>query len=216
MSKNLSAAAPALVLLILIVGTISGTIVTVRSSDPPATHPAITISPETPDVDVGETFTVTIATSGLAGKNLYGFELLFVWNTAAVRYISHEAKVPVETYPEGILHDPIVEVKNEVDTSVGSCWLVFASRLPAEPFDNDGVIFIITFELVEPSSKLYELGPVVLSDKNGNEIMTTGHQDLGTPIYVPGTHKINEQWVEKWLEWWVTVTLHLQKTAIKQ
>lgn len=216
MSKRLSAAAPALILLILIVGAISGAIVTVKSSDPPTIRPSITVSPETPNVIVGETFTVTVAVSGVIGKNLYGFDLLFLWNTAALQYLGHEVKVPVEAYPEGVLHEPIVEVRNEIDTTVGSCWLAYASVLPSEPFNNDGAIFTITFKLMEPSSKLYRLGPVVLADKDGNEILTVGLEDMGTPIYVPGTHRIDERWVKKWLEWWITVTLHLHKTAIKQ
>lgn len=217
MSKKLYTAVPALLLLTLIIGTLSGMIISVKSASPPLpSRPLVMISPEAPNVNVGETFCVTVSTSGLAGKNLYGFELLFVWNTLAVEYVTHEVKVPVETYQEGIMHEPIVEVKNEVDTNAGSCWLVYASMLPAEPFNNDGVIFTITFRLLKSSANPYALGPVVLSDKNGNDVLAANPPDSGTPAYVPGTHKVDERWVKKWLEWWITVTMHIYKPATKQ
>lgn len=214
MNKRLSDAAPALVLLILIVGVISGAILTVKSIDQPTIRPLIIVSPETPNVNVGETFTVTIATSGLMGKNLYGFDLLFLWDTIALRYISHEVKVPVENHSEGVLHDPIVEVRNEVNMTVGSFWLAYASVLPAASFNDDGVILAINFELKESSDRPYRLGPAVLADRDGNEIFTTSLQGMGTPVYVPGTHSMDERWVRNWLEWWLTVTRPAGKSSI--
>ncbi len=217
MSKKLYTAAPALLLLTLILGTILGTIVSVKSASvPPAPRPSIAMSPDAPNVNVGETFSVTVSVSGLAGKNLYGFELLFVWNTVAVEYVSHEAKVSAETYPEGILHEPIVKVKNEVNTTAGSCWLVYASMLPAEPFNADGEILTITFKLLEQSAIPYALGPVILSDKNGNDLMAIHLSDFGTPVFVLGGHRIDEQWAKRWLEWWIQQTMRLYIRVTKQ
>jgi hypothetical protein len=217
MYKKMASAAPFLLLLIMVLGVVFSTISSVKSEgEPPSVPASVHLSPESPiGIDIGETFTVTVSVSGLAGKNLYGFEVALVWNTAAVRYVSHEVKVPVETYSEGVLYQPIVKVKNDVNSGAGTYWVAVASMLPAGPFNNDGVLFTITFVLMQKVDNPYALGPLILSDNEGREILTSGFQYIGNQTPGSGSHKINEAAIRKWLEWWITVVWHIPK-AVRQ
>lgn len=64
--------------------------------------------------------------------------------------------MPVETYLEGILHQHILEIENDVDTTAGTYWLAYASSLPAEPFNGDGFFLKIAFVLRgDPTVRLH-------------------------------------------------------------
>lgn len=78
---------------------------------------------------------------------LWAFDVKLTWDPEILEYVSHEVKVPVETYPDGVLHTPIQQVKNEVNIDEGYCWIAYSSMNPAEPFTGSGVIFTITFHV---------------------------------------------------------------------
>jgi hypothetical protein len=192
------------------------TIVTVKSAVPPSNglpseYPTVQVTPDSVDgVSMGETFKVTVAVSGLAGKNLYGFDIIFTWDTSVLQYVSHEIKIPVETYPDGVLHQPVTEIKNQLDQSVGSFWLAYASILPAQPFNGDGVFFTITFVLLQASSsRPYALANVMLVDSSGNTIPLSSLQSSETlPSFLSHGGMTPSQIIrnENWLDWWITVT----------
>jgi hypothetical protein len=160
-------------------------------------------------MSVGETFNVTVSVSGLAGDDLYGFDINFTWNTSVLQYVSHDAEVPVETCPGGVLHQPVIKVVDQLNQSAGTYWLAYASILPADPFTGDGVFFMVTFVLLQASSICpYSLQHVILADSSGNTIPLGSVQTSET---VPSSMSYggltpNERLAcEIWLDWWVTM-----------
>jgi hypothetical protein len=94
----------------------------------------------------GGQFTVTIKIENVT--NLYGFDIKFAWDPAILTHKSHQAKIPVEDYPGGILHKPVQPVKDQVDNTLGFYNIAFSSMNPAQPFNGSGTIFTITFEVL--------------------------------------------------------------------
>lgn len=185
-----------------------GTTIGVKSESLPDNCPSVFIYPEgLQNVSVGETFTVSVVVSDLVNDDLYGFDLEFKWNSAALKYIDHVVNVPVENFSEGVLHEPVFKVKDEVDSSAGTYWLVYASLWPAEPFNGNGVFFTITFEVLELVDDPFTLEYVTLVSYYGEVIPINGWQDSepSSPT-IPGSPGVNELWAEKWLEYWITVT----------
>lgn len=89
--------------------------------------------------------------------NLWAFDIKLTWNPEILGYISHEVYVPVETYPDGLLHEPVQQVRNTVNVTGGTCWVAYSSMSPAEPFNGSGTAFLITFEV-----KSYGSTPIVI------------------------------------------------------
>lgn len=103
--------------------------------------PNLIVLGETGNV-VGTQFTVNITVSDAV--ELYALDLTFSWNTTYLDYVSHTPKIPVETYPDGVLHEPIILLKDEVDTFAGTYWLA-VSTLGGESFNGSGTVFEMTF-----------------------------------------------------------------------
>ena len=109
-----------------------------------------------PEPCIGQQFTINIEIHNVT--NLYGVDIQITWDTDWIRYVNHTKKIPVETYPDGILHSPTISVHDDVDETGGLVeegaapgtlyWLAEASMLPAEPFDGSGIAFEMTFEIV--------------------------------------------------------------------
>jgi len=49
----------------------------------------------------------------------------------------------VEDYPDGVLHEPGMFIKDDVDDVAGTYWVAYASMAPADPFDGSGIAFDI-------------------------------------------------------------------------
>lgn len=211
MNKKIVYFIPCLALAFLVFGQIIVAMANAYPTSEPAPYPSILISPQgISEVNVGETFTVTVSVSGLAGRNLYGFDIVLTWDTDALEYVSHEAKVPVETYAGGILHQPILDIKNEVDVSAGTYWIAYASVLPAEPFNEDGTFFAITFVCLGTSDEPFTLEHVVLVSKRGELIPLENYQNPEIPTPTQSFSSA-PSWLRlvrnmKWLEWWITIT----------
>jgi len=129
----------------------------------------------TPDniagVDVGETVTVSFILSEDV-VNLYGFDIELKWDPATLEYVSHVVMAPVESYSQGVLHDPTFSLKDEVDSSAGTCWIACSSMSPAESFSGNGVFFTITFKVLSTSNENpIQLVNVTLSDDAGQPIV---------------------------------------------
>lgn len=215
---------PILLLSVLLFGTVIGTAFSVGSTSIKSVnqfqeyayeYPSVYISPDhVTDVNVGDVFTVTVAVSGLSDENLYGFDIELKWDTDVLEYVAHEVKVPVETYPEGVLHQPVIEIMDEVDTSAGTYWLAYASLLPAEPFNGDGVFFTISFVLLKTSDTPFALEHVVLASKDGDIIPIDEGSNFEIPILPSSLGGLTEYQVLRnirWLEWWITVTVGASK-----
>jgi hypothetical protein len=145
----------------------------------------ICFSPDKIDgVNVGETVTISVILSEDV-ENLYGFDIELKWDPATLEYVSHVVTAPVESYSEGVLHDPTFSLKDEVDSTAGTCWIAYSSMPPAEPFSGKGVFFTITFKVLSTANENpIQLVSTALSDDAGQPIV---HQDIEEPVVAPYT-----------------------------
>jgi len=93
---------------------------------------------------VNETFTLIARINDV--EDLAGFELCIGWNTTYIDYIEHIVKVPVETFPDGLLHGDILCVQDEVNASEGWYGLAIGS-LTGPSFYGSGIAFEITYNV---------------------------------------------------------------------
>lgn len=106
--------------------------------------------------------------------DLYGLDINFTWNPIILEYINHTVKIPVETYPDGVLHSPVMPIKDIVNSIRGTYNLVYASMAPAPPFNNpnaSNTIFTMFFRVRSPGGTDLTLRRVKLSNKLGNLIL---------------------------------------------
>ena len=94
---------------------------------------------------VGEEFTVGLKIINVT--NLYGFDIRFRWNTTFLDYVNHSVRIPRDTYTEGVLWDPVLDVKNEVNATIGEYWIAYSSMHPAPSFNGSGTAFTMTFRV---------------------------------------------------------------------
>jgi hypothetical protein len=129
-----------------------------------AAGPTVAVNPSTqtfgPAPCVGTHFTINVSISDVT--NLYGFDIQIKWNTTWIRHVGHQKMIPVETHPGGVLHNPTVPLKDDVNETAsmpGSepgtmYWLAEASISPAPPFAGNGLAFVMEFVIVnQPSAE---------------------------------------------------------------
>jgi len=91
---------------------------------------------------INETFTLAARIDNV--EDLAGLGLTIVWNTTYLKYIGHTVTIPVEEYPNGIMHNPTIVEIDGVNEMQGTYDCV-ASRLGAPTFNGSGTVFEITF-----------------------------------------------------------------------
>jgi hypothetical protein len=99
-----------------------------------------------------QTFAVTVLVENVT--LLYGIDIQITWNTTYLKYQNHTATVPVETFANGILHQPLFWVVNSVDENASMpnsepetrYWIAVASMYPAPVFNGNGTVFTTTFK----------------------------------------------------------------------
>jgi len=144
-------------------------------------HAVLRISPQNiTGVSIDETFTVSIRVENVT--NLYGFDVQLKWDPTILHCVSWELHVPVEDYPDGVLHQSVLIIKNMVDESdnipdaePGTMgWWAANSMAPAEPFTGNGTIATLTFQVVGTGNCKIEFvrSPTepLLSDQSGSPI----------------------------------------------
>jgi hypothetical protein len=98
----------------------------------------------------GQSFTVACVIEDVT--DLAGFDIQIFWDTTYLNYVSHTVTVPVETYSTvqapspyaGIIHSPILTLKDEINATAGTYWAAFAT-LGGPSFDGSGTAFLMTF-----------------------------------------------------------------------
>ncbi|MEM3699754.1 MAG: PKD domain-containing protein [Candidatus Bathyarchaeia archaeon] len=134
-----------------------------------------------PPKNVGETFTISVKVANLTDKmiphpdparaaigskanlgNLYGLDIEFSWDPNILEYVSHTPTIPIETYPGGVLHAPLLEpwINNTVYASDGFYRITVSSLSPAPVFNNpygSNTVFNMTFRVKSKGGCLLKL-----------------------------------------------------------
>ena len=97
-----------------------------------------------PDFCVGKTFTLAARIDDV--EDLAAFDIIIKWNTTVLDYVNHIAKIPVEVYPDGIIHEPIHWIYNLVNATSGQYRLTLTT-LGGPFFYGSGIAFEITFRV---------------------------------------------------------------------
>jgi len=112
---------------------------------------AVKVEPSAKMANVGETFTVNITITDV--QNLFGLEVTLYWNSSILQMMSVDVRLGVESYPDGVLHEPVSIVKNETIQEEGKYQLVAMSTGSETPsFNGTGNIVRITFNVTEVGS----------------------------------------------------------------
>jgi len=111
------------------------------------TTPEVTmmVEPYASFAHVGETFTVNVTIINV--QNLYGVEVTLSWNASVLQIVRANVRLGVESYPNGVLHQPVFIAKNETNQAEGKYVLACMSESPAASFNGSGNIAIITFKV---------------------------------------------------------------------
>jgi len=140
----------------------------------------------------GQQFTINVTIVDVT--NLYGFDLKFRWNTTYLSYVSRSVLVPRNTYPGGVLWNPILNVTDGVNMTAGTYWIAKASMWPAPSFNGSGTVFTMTFEVIyhpvqpEPDADItLELYSTDLSNPNGDPIPHTNENGVVRLYALPAT-----------------------------
>ncbi|UCD96176.1 MAG: hypothetical protein JSV35_06690 [Candidatus Bathyarchaeota archaeon] len=146
----------------------------------PSDMPVVHVDPQNIIGDPGDTFTIYVKIFNLSNNfhvtdeqweygeplgppgvrhnyslgGLFGLDLKLQWDPTVLEYVEHTVTMPVETYPEGLLHaEPeLVDVKDEVDAEAGTYLLSKSSQHPADAFnrpDNNSTAFSMTFTVLK-------------------------------------------------------------------
>jgi hypothetical protein len=102
--------------------------------------------------------------------DLYGLDVHLTWDPTILNHTGHVATVPVENYPNGAIHSPILwisEEGGEVDEVTGK-YRIACTSMGGSPFNNPGAsntIFNITFTVIAEGSCPLNFSFVDLSAK---------------------------------------------------
>lgn len=131
--------------------------------------PTILVDPPTvTGLEPSQTFIIEVKIANVT--NLYGVDIQFSWDPTILDYVSHTAKIPVDDFPDGILHEPGILIKNDEDAAAGTYWIAYACMDPALVFDGTGTVFNMTFHVIGTGTCQLEIFKSSLSDKGGNPI----------------------------------------------
>ncbi len=124
--------------------------------------------PSVRDLYPPQVFTIAVKIANVS--LLYGFDIQFKWNPAILEYVNHIVKVPKNTYPDGVLYNPILPIKNEVNSTAGTYWVAYASIYPAPTFNGTGTIFEMTFRVKSTGRCVLEILACDLANIGGTPI----------------------------------------------
>jgi len=118
---------------------------------PESTETIVRFEPQFLRVFVNGTFTIKVLVENVS--SLYGFDIQITWNTTCLKYLNHTSTVPVEIYTGGLLHEPILWIKDEVnETGVPNAQpetryqIIISSMAPAPTFNGSGSAFTMNFK----------------------------------------------------------------------
>ena len=148
--------------------------------------PTIHLNLQPTEIRVGQTLTVEAQVTNV--HNLYGLDVRFSWNTTFLDYVSYTVTIPIENHPNGILHEPVKTINEDLNHTRGMFMIQMKSEYPALPFKGDGTIFTMTFEAMAVGTCTFNFTSSRLLDKNAQPIDHTADND--TVEIFPGIHDV--------------------------
>jgi len=116
-----------------------------------AAYSSIEIIPETleygPGNATGQEFIIEAYIKNVT--DLYGIDLQLKWDPTYLLYLNHTAKIPVDTFPDGILHQPGITIMDTADPTAGTYAVAYASMSPAPAFNGTGIAFEMAFRIID-------------------------------------------------------------------
>jgi len=202
-----------LFIVFVLVDLFLGAFVELSSSEPsptvefPTERPLVYVDPQFSRAGQGQTFNVGVKIFNLTTNviqdpanpmlfyplgNLYGLEIELSWDPSVLEYVApYSVMIPVESFPGGVLHEPVIQIEEVVDVDAGKFRIAYASMAPDAPaFNNPDVsntVFEIKFRVkVEQASEL-QLTRVKLAEIGGKRAIIYEKSDghcitPGTPI----------------------------------
>jgi len=166
-------------LLMLIISTALVYKVGTSKTSPTSTGTIVRFNPAHIQISSEQTFTIAVLVENVT--DFYGFDIQITWNTTYVKYVNHTVTVPVETYPDGLLHQPVIRLSDKVnetdpipDAEPGTkAWICYVSYYPAASFNGTGNAFTMTFRTL---------------NRTGITTMNFTHIDLATKQAMPIPH----------------------------
>ena len=132
--------------------------------------PVLYVDPPTVEGLVpSQTFSITVKVANVTG--LYGLDVRLQWDPTILDYVSHQAKIPVETYPEGVLYNTVLMLKDTPDPVAGTYWVAGSSLSPAPTFNGSGTVFQITFQVIGIGQSALDIYSSALVDKEAGAII---------------------------------------------
>lgn len=126
--------------------------------------PTVRVNPSKIQILEGDqTFTVEIDIDNVEG--LFEFTIKISWNTTLITYLNHTVTVPVESYPEGIMHSPLDILVDELNQTFGTYMIHAKSGYSAEPFDGSGTVFKMRFKPMATGTCIFNITHSELLDK---------------------------------------------------
>jgi hypothetical protein len=123
-------------------------ILTQRTSITASPDATVKVEPHENTAKVGDMFTVSITIVDV--QNLFGLEITLEWDASILQVANIDAQLGVESYPEGVLHEPLY---NETILEEGKYQLIATSIGPETPsFNGSGNIVRITFNVANAGS----------------------------------------------------------------
>jgi hypothetical protein len=148
--------------------------------------PTIQVNSYPTEIRVGQTLTVEVYVVNV--RKLYELDVEFWWNATLLDCVSHTVTVPIENYPNGVLHEPIEIILEEINQTAGTYLLAVESMYPASPFDGSGAIFKMDFEVREVGTCTLIFSSSNLFDKSARPI---DHKVDGEVVEIlPGIHDV--------------------------
>jgi len=168
-------------LIILIVNSIGSSFISDKPTASAAETTVVKVEPallEYHDYAVGQEFTVAVKIANVT--DLYGFNIRLRWNATVLDYASHSIHVPRNTFADGVLWNPTMQLANTSSPTDGTYWIAYSSMSPAPSFNGSGTVFTIKFRIKyhprEPASTVItklELYVTELAAFGGGEIPHT-------------------------------------------
>jgi hypothetical protein len=142
------------------------------------------VSPQNNTYNLDEVFTINVTVANVT--DFYGVDIVFAWDPAILEYVNHTATIPIEDFPGGILHEPVMPIVDSVNATAGTYQVAKASMDPAPAFTGTGTAFNMTFRVKSTSGAcLLDIVSVELSDIHGTVMPKQIIDGLFSPVGAP-------------------------------